>query len=46
MDSCQVEEISTDTAFDDLLSEMQGDLYWYRFFARPCCPAPDLEGAR
>ena len=24
---------------------MQTDLYWVRFFARPCCPAPDAEGA-
>lgn len=32
-------------SFDDLLATMQADQYWIRFFARPCCPAPDLEGA-
>lgn len=31
--------------FEKLRSEMQGDLYWVRFFARPCCPAPDAEDA-
>lgn len=31
--------------FEDLQAEMQTDLYWVRFFARPCCPAPDAAGA-
>lgn len=36
----------TDKAtFDELKEAMSDDLYWVRFFARPCCPAPDLESA-
>ncbi len=23
----------------------QKDTYWIRFFCRPCCPAPKLDGA-
>ena len=45
MDACKVDGAASGASFDELVDEMQGDLYWVRFFARPCCPAPDLEGA-
>ena len=31
--------------FSALYAEMQKNAYWIRFFVRPCCPAPALEGA-
>ena len=45
MDECKVSGHTEGSEFDELVEAMQGDLYWVRFFARPCCPAPDLEGA-
>ena len=46
MDECSVESAQTaGSSFDELVEAMGDDLYWVRFFARPCCPAPDLEGA-
>ena len=45
MDECRVDGATEGASFEELFEEMQGDLYWVRFFARPCCPAPDLEGA-
>lgn len=32
-------------SFDELWAAMQEDSYWIRFFVRPCCPAPALDGA-
>ena len=31
--------------FDELRKEMEKDIYWVRFFCRPCCPAPGVSGA-
>lgn len=45
MDECKISGNTEGAAFDELVVAMQDDLYWVRFFARPCCPAPDLEGA-
>ena len=45
MEECKIEDRVSGSEFDELLQAMQGDMYWVRFFARPCCPAPDLEGA-
>ena len=45
MDECKVNGQTEGAGFEDLMEAMQDDLYWVRFFARPCCPAPDLEGA-
>lgn len=54
MDSCKIDlsarmkgDKSSGAAseFEKLRDEMQSDLYWVRFFARPCCPAPDAAGA-
>ena len=45
MDECRIEGHTTDATFEELIEAMKDDLYWVRFFARPCCPAPDLEGA-
>ena len=45
MDECKVGGQAVDAGFDELVEAWGDDLYWVRFFARPCCPAPDLEGA-
>lgn len=45
MASCEIPSLEGTQAFEDLRAEMQKDLYWVRFFARPCCPAPDAAGA-
>lgn len=45
MASCEIPSLEGTRAFEDLRAEMQKDLYWVRFFARPCCPAPDAAGA-
>ena len=44
MDACEIGN-TIEGPFEELCAEMEGDMYWYRFFARPCCPAPDAEGA-
>lgn len=46
MDECRVGGNTEGAEFDELIGAMQDDMYWIRFFARPCCPAPDLQGAR
>lgn len=45
MEECKIEDRTNDSDFNELVEAMQSDKYWVRFFARPCCPAPDLEGA-
>lgn len=45
MEECKVDNRAQTSDFDELVEAMQDDLYWVRFFVRPCCPAPDLEGA-
>ena len=45
MDECRIDGHTEGSEFDELVGAMASDLYWVRFFARPCCPAPDLEGA-
>lgn len=46
MDTCEINITENSKAgFEELVEAMGDDLYWVRFFARPCCPAPDLEGA-
>ena len=45
MDECKINGQTQGAGFDELVKAMEDDLYWMRFFARPCCPAPDLEGA-
>ena len=42
---CEVSNPSVIEEFNTLCAEMQKDAYWIRFFVRPCCPAPSLEGA-
>lgn len=42
---CQISGFANDGLFQELHEEMQRDVYWIRFFVRPCCPAPSLEGA-
>ncbi len=46
MDECQVSGHTEGASFNELIEAWKDDLYWIRFFARPCCPAPDLEGAK
>ncbi len=43
---CAVGGNEVEGEFQELLAAMQKDSYWIRFFVRPCCPAPSLEGAR
>ncbi len=38
-------ETNLDSNFEQLKKEMKTDIYWIRFFCRPCCPAPDFDGA-
>lgn len=45
MDECRIDGQTQDAGFEELYAEMQKDMYWIRFFARPCCPAPNLEDA-
>lgn len=45
MEACTVDNTTNNASFEELVEAMKDDLYWVRFFARPCCPAPDLEGA-
>ncbi len=45
MDQCEAPQIADAESFEDLMEAMGTDLYWVRFFARPCCPAPDVQGA-
>lgn len=45
MDSCKVDTRRNASSFQELYDEMQKDTYWIRLFCRPCCPAPDVEGA-
>lgn len=42
---CQIGVEPINEEFQTLYDEMQLDKYWIRFFVRPCCPAPSLEGA-
>lgn len=44
--ACEITATSISSEFQTLYDEMQLDKYWIRFFVRPCCPAPSLEGAR
>lgn len=45
MDQCEIGNTAEGATFQELFDEMQSTLYWVRFFARPCCPAPDAAGA-
>ena len=47
MDACTLGGAApaAEGSFDELWAAMQKDSYWIRFFALPCCPAPDLAGA-
>lgn len=45
MEECRIDGHTQGSGFDELIEAMQDDMYWVRFFARPCCPAPDLQGA-
>ena len=45
MDECRIDGQTVDASYDELMEAMKDDLYWIRFFARPCCPAPDLKSA-
>lgn len=45
MEECKIDGQTNGAGFEELIAAMSDDLYWVRFFARPCCPAPDLEGA-
>ncbi len=42
---CEIGNPTINEEFQTLYDEMQTDKYWIRFFVRPCCPAPSLEGA-
>ena len=45
MDECRIDGRTEGSKYEELVEAMESDLYWVRFFARPCCPAPDLQGA-
>ncbi|MEI3377654.1 MAG: hypothetical protein V8R08_07515 [Coriobacteriales bacterium] len=45
MDACEVNPTQGAATFQELHDDMQKDTYWIRFFCRPCCPAPKLDGA-
>ena len=46
MDECRIDGHTDGANFEELSEAWKDDLFWVRFFARPCCPAPDLEGAK
>ncbi len=45
MEECKIDAHTEGSQFEELLEAMKDDMYWIRFFARPCCPAPDFESA-
>ena len=45
MDECRIDGQTEGAGFDELIEAWKDDLYWIRFFVRPCCPAPDGEAA-
>lgn len=46
METCDTQPaLRQGDTFESIRKEMLSDLYWVRFFARPCCPAPDAQGA-
>ena len=45
MDACKIDGRTEGAGYEELAEAWQDDLHWIRFFARPCCPAPDLQGA-
>ena len=46
MEACDTQPaLRQGDTFESIRKEMLSDLYWVRFFARPCCPAPDAQGA-
>lgn len=45
MGSCKINSAPEKVSFETMYEDMQKDTYWIRLFCRPCCPAPDLEGA-
>lgn len=46
MEACDAQTaIRQDDSFESVRKEMLSDPYWVRFFARPCCPAPDIQDA-
>lgn len=45
MKTCDISSQTQGVNFEDLMEAMQKDLYWIRFFVRPCCPAPDFVDA-
>lgn len=46
MEECRIDGQTEGSQFEELIDAMKDDLYWVRFFARPCCPAPDLDSAK
>ena len=46
MNECKIDGHTEGSQYDELVEAWKDDLFWIRFFARPCCPAPDLEGAK
>lgn len=46
MEACDTQStLPRDDKFESIQKELLSDLYWVRFFARPCCPAPDAQDA-
>ena len=45
MEECRIDGHTEGSGYEELIEAMKDDLYWVRFFARPCCPAPDVQGA-
>lgn len=45
VDACEISPTQGASSFRELYDDMQKDTYWIRFFCRPCCPAPKLDGA-
>lgn len=45
MEACEAGKPMEAPSFQALYNDMETDAYWIRFFVRPCCPAPALDGA-
>ena len=39
------QNVGLNSNFDELRAEMEKNIYWVRFFCRPCCPSPGVAGA-
>ena len=46
-EACAIDAgLDATAGYDELMEAMGSDRYWYKFYLRPCCPAPGYETAK